>query len=53
VQADVSTDPDSFTNETVLGAETHLPLGGWKETPTVTGAEGLAAFDSYTGWTSI
>jgi aldehyde dehydrogenase (NAD+) len=36
-----------------MGAETHLPFGGWKETGNGHRAAGCAALDTSTEWRSI
>ena len=42
-----------YVNAGTIGAETHLPFGGWKETGTGHREAGHAALDTYTEWKSI
>ena len=42
-----------YVNAGTIGAETHLPFGGWKETGNGHREAGHAALDSYTEWKSI
>jgi alpha-ketoglutaric semialdehyde dehydrogenase len=42
-----------YVNAGTIGAETHLPFGGWKETGNGHCEAGHAALDSYTEWKSI
>jgi acyl-CoA reductase-like NAD-dependent aldehyde dehydrogenase len=42
-----------YINAGTIGAETHLPFGGWKETGNGHREAGHAALDSYTEWKSI
>jgi acyl-CoA reductase-like NAD-dependent aldehyde dehydrogenase len=42
-----------YVNAGTIGAETHLPFGGWKETGNGHREAGHAALDTYTEWKSI
>ncbi len=42
-----------YVNAGTIGAETHLPFGGWKETGNGHREAGHAALDSFTEWKSI
>jgi len=42
-----------YVNAGTIGAETHLPFGGWKETGNGHREAGQAALDTYTEWKSI
>jgi aldehyde dehydrogenase (NAD+) len=42
-----------YVNSGTIGAETHLPFGGWKETGNGHREAGHAALDTYTEWKSI
>ncbi len=42
-----------YVNAGTIGAETHLPFGGWKETGNGHREAGHAALDTYTEWKAI
>ena len=42
-----------YVNAGTIGAETHLPFGGWKETGNGHREAGHAALDTYTEWKSV
>jgi aldehyde dehydrogenase (NAD+) len=42
-----------YVNAGTIGAETHLPFGGWKQTGNGHREAGHAALDTYTEWKSI
>jgi aldehyde dehydrogenase (NAD+) len=42
-----------YVNAGTIGAETHLPFGGWKETGNGHREAGQQALDTYTEWKSI
>jgi aldehyde dehydrogenase (NAD+) len=42
-----------YVNAGTIGAETHLPFGGWKETGNGHREAGHVALDTYTEWKSI
>jgi len=42
-----------YVNAGTIGAETHLPFGGWKETGNGHREAGHAALDTFTEWKSI
>jgi alpha-ketoglutaric semialdehyde dehydrogenase len=42
-----------YVNAGTIGAETHLPFGGWKETGNGHSEAGHAALDTFTEWKSI
>jgi aldehyde dehydrogenase (NAD+) len=42
-----------YVNAGTIGAETHLPFGGWKETGNGHREAGHAALDTYTEWKAV
>ncbi len=42
-----------YVNAGTIGAETHLPFGGWKDTGNGHREAGHAALDTYTEWKAV